>query len=145
MAFTEQPLYSIAPGFNASESQRINIAGYDPGVQGGGAFLDVHSYGTYSPGTILVRGDQSVSFSGFPSVQWVSSWMDYANGRWAMDTFCGGGYSGNVTCWLTTDTPNEILKFNAVLRLPILASTQQYIPGNQHRGDGHRFYDTARC
>lgn len=129
MPFTEQVLYGIAPGFNASESQRINIQGYDPGVVGGSPFLSLRSYGSYSPGNLIVRADQSVYFAGFPSVQWIWSWLDYANERWAMDTFANGGYSGNVTLWTTTDTPNEIQKFNAVLRMPVLTSTQPIQPG----------------
>jgi len=124
----EQPLYGLAAGFDAYDYQRINLEGYDPSA-GGGAFQALRAYGTHSPGQVIIRGNQTVSFAGFPSVQWIQAFVDYANERWAMDTFCNGGYSGNVTVWTTTETPNVIEKWNAVLRLPALSGTQLHIPG----------------
>lgn len=126
--FPEQPLYGIAAGWNATESDRIAIQGYTPAVTNAFPFPYLHSYGTYSPGQLIVRGDQSSYFQGFPSLSWSFNALDYVNQRWAMDTFAGGGYSGQVTIWTTNDTPNILQKFNAIVRFPTLPNLPNNIP-----------------
>lgn len=126
--FPDQPIYGIAAGWNATEADRINIQGYTPAVDGAFPFPYLHSYGTYSPGQLVIRGDQSSYFQGFPSLSWTFNALDFVNQRWGVDEFCNGGYSGQVTVWTTTDTPNVIEKWNAVLRMPTLPNIPNNIP-----------------
>lgn len=81
------------------------------------------SWGTYSPGEAVIRGDGTIVFDGYPSCQWVFAGMTRLQLQNLQDTYCGGGYSGKVTIRTATDNVNTangapaFENYNAVMLL----------------------------
>ena len=86
-------------------------------------FKTFKSWGTYSPGDPVVRGDGTVVFDGYPSCAWVFGVMTRLQLQYLQDTYCGGSYSGKVTIRTATDNVNATTalpayeNYNAVMRL----------------------------
>jgi len=83
------------------------------------AFGPVRCYSSYDPGEIVVRGNGTYTFNGFASVRWTWGLVSRAQEAYIRDTFCGGGYAGEVTVRTTTDdSPDTFANYNAVLLAP---------------------------
>lgn len=85
-------------------------------------FKAFRSWGTYSPGEVIIRGDGTEAYDGYPTCQWIFGGMTRLQLDYLMTTYCGGGYSGRVTVRTVTDAVGvdgrlTYANFNAVMRL----------------------------
>lgn len=122
--------YQLAVGWNNAGQ----LAGLE-GILIANDFLPFkahRSWGTYSPGEMVVRGDGTVIFDGYPSCQWIFGGMTRLQLQHLQDTFCNGGYSGKVTLRTATDNVNASTgapafeNYNAIMLLtPLASSTYQ--------------------
>jgi hypothetical protein len=119
--------YALSPDFDTPESLFV-MEGYT--VPGDTLpFQPMRVFATYNPGSLFVLGDQSLAYDGFPSVQGILSYATYLQVKWLSDTYCNGGFSGQVTAAITTTTPNTIEYWNAILRLQPPGAARAVIPG----------------
>lgn len=127
MSDCNQVDYGLAPGYNNPENIQV-IAGYT--VSGDVMpFQQMMGWGQYNPGVAIVLGDLTLAYDGNPSTNWIFGYITYDQVRWLQTTYCNSGWSGLVTVALTTDTPNEIQFWNAVMRLTPIVGTRPLRPG----------------
>lgn len=123
--------YAIADGHNNA----AGLTNIESLSAGGKAFYPVVGVGTYDPGIREFRGNQTTSFNGSPSLNWVSSltWAQYEK---VLNDYCDlvnsePSYSGLVTI-RTRTTGSAYANFNAQLILPPPIELQRnytlYIP-----------------
>lgn len=122
-----QPDYALAAGFDNPEGltvlESITVSGDSI------PFQPMRVFGTYNPGSIFVTGSQAVAFDGFPTVQGILGYATYLQAKYLSDTYCGGGFSGQVTAAITTTTPDVLEFWNCILRLQPPAQSRAVIPG----------------
>lgn len=105
-------------------------------------FKTFRSWGTYSPGEAVIRGDGTIVFDGYPSCQWILGGMTRLQLQYLQDTYCSGGYSGKVTVRTATDNVNTSTgapafeNYNAVMRLPTIKDAD-------YKGRSYRQYAIA--
>lgn len=121
--------YGLAPGLDNSASIQT-LAGYKPtGVTR--PFLFFSGFGQYDAGA--VKQLPLVNYlSGYQSVRWDFSYLDFDQYLWLKTTYCNGGYSGIVTALVTTDDQLTIGYWNAKLQMPKEAELRAYRPGWDH-------------
>lgn len=122
--------YRIASGWNNASA----LTGLE-GVFVANDFLPFKtfkSWGTYSPGDPVVRGDGTIVFDGYPSCSWVFGIITRLQVQYLQDTYCGGGYSGKVTIRTSTDNVNATTalpayeNYSAVMRLSPVGERKYY-------------------
>lgn len=122
--------YRIAAGWNNA----ANLRGLE-GVFVANDFIPFKtfkSWGTYSPGEAIIRGDGTVVYDGYPSCQWVFGVITRLQVQYLQDTYCGGSYSGKVTIRTATDNVNTVTalpayeNYNAVMRLSPVGERKYY-------------------
>lgn len=112
------PVYDnrIGAGHNLPLGSLANIETIQP--TGDVNFYPPESYGNYDPGVAKYRTDAHVAFSGFNKTVW--RWrgkITRKQARYLQDTYCGGGYSGDVTIYTELDNPGTYVRCNAVMNL----------------------------
>lgn len=115
--------YRIGAGHNLPLGSLTNIEDIVPGSDV--AFYPPESLGFYDPGQFRVRGDGSVMTAGFPKTEWRWRSITRAQVRHLQDTYCGGGYSGTVTIYTTTDAEDTYTRHNATMILPKLGESSK--------------------
>ena len=81
-------------------------------------FLPVRSYGTYDIGDQRTRLTGVPYFGGVEKISFLSVALTRAQFYYLKSTYCGGGYSGNVTIKARLDDPDTYEEMNAIMRLP---------------------------
>lgn len=115
-------LHGMAPGHNAMSIPQFISFETDTGF-----FFDPpRTLGNFTEGQLTQLGDDSLGLEGKPSLEgeW-DYWEDGSFHRYLSLTFCNGGYSGQVTIFVTTDTEDEYHTWNATLKLPVLSQIQR--------------------
>lgn len=87
----------------------------------GEGFAEPRIYGSYDPGTIKIRGDGMLHFSGFGMTAWQHDFITWEKDFYLRATFANGGYSGPVTLKTRADDPYVFPVFNAVVHFPKLS------------------------
>lgn len=126
MTYPDQAPYALASGFNMADSLQV-IQGYQPvGVRA--PFQGFSGFGFYNPGArrVLPLTDY---VSGYPSVQWQFSYMDYDQFLWLQSAYCNDGYTGMVTAAVTTTDQLTIEYWNSKLSLPSNVDIRTFRPG----------------
>lgn len=122
--------YKIAAGWNNASG----LTGLE-GVMIANDFLPFktfRSWGTYSPGEAVIRGDGTIVFDGYPSCQWIFGVITRMQVQYLQDTYCGGSYSGKVTIRTSTDNVNTTTglpayeNYSAVMLLSALGDRRYY-------------------
>jgi len=115
--------YALSPGYNSDDF--TVITGLVP-YEGAEPILAVRGWSFYDPGIMTVRGDGTFLIEGYPTTSWNFSLLDKYQLKYLMDTFCGGGYSGLVTVRTTSDIPDTLIDFNAVMTIDKLPNQNAY-------------------
>lgn len=134
MSACDQLPYAIAPGHNNAAGLTV-IEGLAP--FGGQAFKTFRGWSMYDPGQFIVMPTGMLYTSGFPSTQWVFSWMSDEQLYYFMTTYGNAGYSGLVTVATTTDIPNTLVTHNATMVIEKLPQQNPYF--NQYLGGVIKF------
>jgi len=125
-SYPDNAPYSLAAGWNQSDSLQV-LAGYTPsGVTR--PFNFFIGFGLYNAGQ--VRQLPLINYiSGYASVQWAFSYLDFDQYLWLNTTYCNSGYSGLVTALVTVQDQETPEYWNAKLQLPKEAELRAYRPG----------------
>lgn len=110
--------YRIGAGHNLPLGSLTNIEDITPPSDV--SFYAPDSLGFYDPGQMRVRGDGSFMIAGFPKTEWRWRSITRAQVRYLQETYCGGGYSGTVTIYTTTDDEATYTRHNSTMLLPKL-------------------------
>jgi hypothetical protein len=81
-------------------------------------FPPVAGLGAYEAGTLVLRGNGSITVDGLPNIKWRVQYLTYKQYKKIKTDYCGGGYSGLVTIKTKTDDDASYSDYNAVLQLP---------------------------
>lgn len=130
----DQPAYAIAPGWNNAAGLTV-IEGLEP--FGGRAIQPFRGWATYDPGSFIIRGDGSLYTSGYPTAQWDFAWLSNDQLYYFMTTYGNAGYSGQVTVATTSDVPDTLITYNAIMIIDKLPNQNPYL--NQYLGANIRF------
>jgi hypothetical protein len=126
IVYPDQAQYSLAPGWNNTAGYQV-LQGFQPmGVRK--PFQGFIGFGLYNPGTLRVLSTGSY-FSGYESVQWIFSYLDYDQFLALSSTYCNGGYSGQVTAKVTAKDQLTTENWNAILLLPKDVDLRAFRPG----------------
>lgn len=115
--------YALSPGYNTDDF--TVITGLVP-YEGAEPILQFRGWATYDPGIFTVRGDGTLLIEGFPTAQWIFNLLNKYQLKYLMDTYCGGGYSGLVSVQTTSDIPDTLVTFNAVMTIKKLPEQNPY-------------------
>lgn len=128
MTYPDNVSYALAAGFNTFPL--TTLAGYKPGgvVRAFDFFI---GFGTYNPGAIrdLPTG---VYVAGYETTQWLPSIWDFDQDLYFRNTYCAGGYSGQVTVAVTTKDVLTLVYWNAICRMQKQSDMRAYRPGWDH-------------
>lgn len=107
--------YKIATGWN-NAAGLTNVEGLTVDSR---TFTPPVAYMAYNPGTLRIRADGQVYYSGFPSVVWRFTGLTRAMYYYLMTTYTTGGntLSGKVTI-STRNLAGTHANYNAVMVLP---------------------------
>lgn len=72
----------------------------------------------YTQGQLIIRGDGSGTFAGFPAVVWTFSWITFAQREYLRTTYCGAGWTGQVTVRTRLTAGGAYANYNATMLLP---------------------------
>ena len=126
MTYPDNAPYALAAGFNNYAGLQV-LAGYKPtGVSK--PFLPFIGFGTYNAGTFRVL-PTGIYASGYPSTQWIFSYLDFDQLLWLSDTYCNSGYSGQVTAAVTEKDQLTLSYWNGILYIPKEADLRAFRPG----------------
>lgn len=116
MVATFYPDYQLAVGHDNA----LGLAAIEGVLPGGEtrAFIAPTVRGGYTEGQQIIRGDGSVTFAGFPVVVWTFSWVTFGQREYLRTTYCGGGWSGEVTVRTRLTAGGAYANYNATLLLP---------------------------
>lgn len=108
-------LYKIAAGWN-NAAGLVNVESL---IVDTDTFAPPVAYMAYNPGTVRVRADGQVYYSGFPSVVWRFTGLKRAMYYYLMTNYTTGGntLSGKVTI-STRNITGTHANYNAVMVLP---------------------------
>jgi hypothetical protein len=107
--------YKIAAGLSVALNSLVNIETIKPTNDQYFYAPKAIPYG--SPGVKRVKLN-SVSYrAGYPSVDWLFSVLTRAQYEYLRNTFCAGGYSGQVTIYSTVSS-SVYARYNAVMDVP---------------------------
>lgn len=129
-----QPLYALAPGWNNTDDLVV-IEGLTP--FGETAIQAFQGWATYDPGSWIIRGDGSLYTAGYPTATWKFGWLSRDQLYYFMTTYGGSGYSGQVTVATTSDIPDTLTIYNAVMIIDKLPNQNPYF--NQYLDANLRF------
>lgn len=121
MTYVFDPELQIAAGHN-NAAGLVSIASIiAPGDSR--PFVAPSAWFNYSPGEFLIRLDQTRYIRGTPNTAFIFSFMTKNQWVYLSDTYCGGGYTGNVTIRTRLRDPNNYSNNNAIMYLPSPAET----------------------
>lgn len=118
-----QPLYALAPGWNNIDDLVV-IEGLAP--FGETPIQAFRGWATYDPGQFVIRGDGTLYISGYPTAQWIFGWLSRDQLYYFQTTYGNAGYSGKVTVATTSDIPDTLTIYNAVLIIDKLPNQNPY-------------------
>lgn len=107
--------YKIAPNWNVSLGSLVDITAISVN---GKPFADPKVIPFYSPGQRLIRADGSVYNAGFAEVTWQFGFMFFDQYYYLSSTYCGGGWSGEVTILTSLANIGSFARMNAQLIMP---------------------------
>ena len=110
------PDYQIAANYNNADGLESFESLLPPG--GGRYLLFPRARGGYTQGAIVVRGDGTNRYDGFPAQTMIVSAVTYAQAKLLQDDYCGGGYNGKVTIRTRLSPAHDYANYNAILTLP---------------------------
>jgi hypothetical protein len=115
--------FAIAAGWDQPIGSLVNVELIKP--TGGPYFHPPDVYPGYDDGNENVRGDQMVSFNGFPSVPWrfMSFWK--IQRYYLYHAINGDSNSGKVTIYTLTNQNTTYSRQNAIMHLPELSQSQK--------------------
>jgi len=105
----------IASGWNVGSGSLVDITAVTDGTN---HFADPKSQYFYTPGQRLIRADGSVYNAGFAEVTWQFGIMFFNQLYYLQQTYCSGGWSGQVTILTNTLNPVSFSRLNAQMILP---------------------------
>lgn len=108
--------HQLAASYNNAANLRP-LEGYTPAGDSF-AFQTFSSWGNYNPGLAVINGDGTITYDGEASTAWQTGFLTYTQLAYLSDTYCSGGYSGQVTVRTSTTRRNTYANFNAVMHLP---------------------------
>lgn len=123
MSTCTQPLYALAPGWNNIEDLVV-IEGLTP--FGGTEIQQFQGWATYDPGQFIIRGDSSLYIAGYPTALWKFGWLSRDQLYYFMTTYGNAGYSGQVTVATTSDIPDVLTIYNAIMIIDKLPNQNNY-------------------
>lgn len=109
--------YKLGAGHNLPDGSLTNIEDITPA--GDEAFYPPRQYGNYLPGVKRRNLNAGAYISGKPSDAWDYDRITWAQVQYLRDTYCAGGYSGNVTYTTQIGESGTYTRHNAVMDLPI--------------------------
>lgn len=115
--------YAVAVGYN-NAAGLTNLETIKP-VGDIRYFCVVEGYANYDPGVEKLRLDGLKYYVGWPSTKWIFNILTRKQYEYLRDTFCGGGYTGQVTINTTTDR-EAYGHFNAIIDIPKLTAQQRH-------------------
>jgi len=118
-----QPLYALAPGYN-NQDELVVIEGLTP--FGETPIQAFQGWATYDPGQFIIRGDGSLYISGYPTAEWKFAWLSRDQLYYFMTEYGNAGYSGPVTVLTTSDIPDTLITFNAMMVIDKLPNQNAY-------------------
>lgn len=118
-----QPLYALAPGHNNID-ELVVIEGLQP--FGETAIQGFRGWALYDPGQFIVRGDDTLYISGYPTTQWIFGWLSRDQLYYFQTTYGNAGYSGQVTVATTSDIPDTLTIYNATIKIDKLPNQNPY-------------------
>lgn len=118
MAFPLQK-HAIGVGYGVALASLVNWETITPG--GTVPFSPVKAWGNYTKGVKRVRQDGMLYIAGDDSLGWLWTGVYHKQFAYVMTTYCNGGYTGKVTIYTITETPDTYARFNAILTLPLLS------------------------
>ena len=92
---------------------------------GGTRFFAPVLYGNFDPGQEDTLTDGNAYFEGYAVINGSFGALTQVQLYYLQTTYCNSGYSGPVTIECRTESPNNYLTFNAVLRLTKLSESQK--------------------
>lgn len=107
--------YRIAAGYNVALGSLVNIERIKP--TNDQYFFAPYAIGSGSPGQKKVKLNGPSYRSGYPSVDWVFGVLTRVQYEYLKTTYCGGGFTGEVTIY-TTVSGNSYSRYNAVIDVP---------------------------
>lgn len=121
--------YRIGVGYNVALVDLVNIELIIP--TGDIAFYPPNGYWHHSPGVRKGRGNGLGFYAGYDSVRWQIDVVTQKQNQYLRDTYCSGGFSGQVTIYTRIGTI-AYARFNAVMDLPETQNERQL--GNWFEG-----------
>ncbi len=116
--------FAIAAGWNVPLLSLTNVE--DIVTSDGRHFYPPDPNPGYDDGQENVRGDQMVSYNGFPSIPWKFSVFYIIQRYYLWNTINGRSNSGKVTIYTPTNADyNTYVRGNAIMYLPPLSQTQK--------------------
>lgn len=115
--------FSIAAGWNQPLGSLVNVETIRP--TGGQLFYPPDVYPGYDDGKRNYRGDQMVSFNGFPSVPWRFMVLYKVQWYYLYHTINGDSMTGKVTINTLTNKNTTYTRYNAIMDLPPLSSSNK--------------------
>jgi len=118
--------FKIAAGWDVASGSLTNIELIKP--TGSKYFYPPDVFPGYDDGQENVRGDQMVSFNGFPSVPWRFMILYKPQWYYLYNNINGGSLSGKVTINTLTNINSATpvyTRLNAIMDLPKLSGTQR--------------------
>lgn len=121
MTMIFNPELKIAAGFN-NAAGLVSIASI---VASGDTrpFVAPMAWFNYSPGQFKIRLNQSRYIRGKQNAAWTFTFMTKNQYLHFSDTWCGSGYTGEVTIQTPLRDPTAVSIANAIVYLPAPAST----------------------
>jgi len=121
MTYIFDPELKIAAGFNnADELVSVNsiIAPGDTRP-----FVAPMAWYNFSPGTFKICLDQTRYISGKPNTAFEFTFLTKNQWLYLSDTYCGSGYTGEITIRTKTRDYSAPANYNAIMYLPSPAET----------------------
>lgn len=107
--------YRIAATYNVALGSLVNIEAIRPTNDRYFYAPQAIPYG--SPGLKRIKLNGVSARAGYPSVDWLFAMLTRAQYEYLRNTYCAGGYSGQVTIY-TTVSGNTYARYNAVIDVP---------------------------
>ncbi len=116
MVATFYPDYQLAVGHN-NAAGLVSIEGVLPTTDTR-PFVAPTIRAGFTQGQMIVRADGTCTFVGFPTLIWTFSWLTFAQREYLRNTYCAGGWTGQVTVRTRLTAGGSYSNYNATMVLP---------------------------